>query len=119
MTIFADHCVNTDVVNALRENGFEIERASEKDLDKATDEEIFSYVLKRKQVLLTFDKDFGNIVRFNIRQSKGIVIVYVERMDKKQIMDKTVAFFKKIKEKFLKGTLFIVEHDDIRIWPRF
>lgn len=119
MRIFADHCVNTDVVIALRETGFKIERASEKNLAKATDEEIYNYVLKSKQILLTFDKDFGNIVRFNIRHSKGIVIIYVERMNKKQIVDKTVTFFKKIKVSLLKGTLFIVEHDDIRIWPRF
>jgi predicted nuclease of predicted toxin-antitoxin system len=69
MKIFADHCVHTDVVEMLRSLGFQVQKASEVNLEKSSDEEIFNYAVKTKQVLLTFDKDFGNIIRFNIRKS--------------------------------------------------
>src|SRR3989338_7628182 len=109
MNIFADQCVNTDVVDALRKIGFDIETAIEKRLETASDEEIFSHCLKAGQALLTFDKDFGNIIRFNISRSQGVVVVYVEGMSRAEIILRTTEFFQKTKEKELKGGLFLIE----------
>ena len=116
MKILADQCVNTDVVDALRKIGLAVEKAIEKRLEMATDEEIFNHILKTGQILLTFDKDFGNIIRFNIRRSQGVVIVYVEGMSRAEIILRTTEFFQKTKEKELKGGLFLIEPKRIRIW---
>ena len=116
MRIFADHCVHTDIVEALRKIGVEVERAIEKGLEKSPDEEIFNYILKTSQIFLTFDKDFGNIIRFDIKNSKGVVIVYTEKMMNPQIIKTVINFFQKIKEKDLKGKLFIVEPKETRVW---
>jgi len=117
MRIFADHCVHTDLVESLRENRFEVERAIEVGLDRASDEEIFNHAFKKSQILLTFDKDFGNIIQFDIKNSAGIVLVYTEGMSKEFIIERVVNFFQGIKPKSFQGTLFIVEADRIRIWP--
>ena len=116
MHIFTDQCINTDVVEELRRFGFKVELASEKGLSKASDQEIFHYVLKHKRVLLTFDKDFGNIIRFNIKACEGTVIVYVEGLTKSEIAKRAAAFFKKATAKILRGGLFIIEPDRVRIW---
>jgi predicted nuclease of predicted toxin-antitoxin system len=118
MRIFADHCVHTDIVEALRKIGLKVERAIEVNLEKSSDEEIFNYILKTSQVLLTFDKDFGNIPRFDTQKSAGVVIIYTERISKENIIKMIITFFSKIKRRDLKGNLFIIEPERIRIWPK-
>ena len=117
--IFADQCVNRDVVEALKgSERFKVVSASNVNLHDASDDEIFNYVLKNNYVLLTFDKDFGNILRFDIRNSSGVVIVYIEDMDKEEIIKNTLNFFKEFNKLQLKRRLFIIEKDIIRIWPK-
>lgn len=116
MRIFADNCIHTDIIRALISAGFEVERAIDKGLADASDREIFKHIIKSSQILLTFDKDFGNIIRFNIEDSKGVVIIYVENMNRKEIIYRVVNFFQNITERKLKGSLFIIEPQRIRIW---
>ena len=118
MTIFADECVNKDITDALENKGVKIIRVSDVNFRSAPDEEIFRYALANNYVLLTFDKDFGNILRFNIGNSSGIVIVYIEDMHKEEIINNTLYLFSKFNQSQLKGKLFIVEKTRIRIWPK-
>lgn len=118
MTILTDECVNRDAIEALKESRFKVIKASEMSLVSASDSEIFSYCLRNNLVLLTFDKDFGNVLRFEIKHSCGIAIIYIEDMDKEEIIKNTLNLFKKFNESQLKGKLFIVEGGRIRIWPR-
>src|SRR3989338_6164643 len=116
--IFVDQCVNTEVVEALRNSACQVKTAREEKLDRASDNEIFGYCLKNSLVLLTFDKDFGNIIRFNIRKSQGLVVVYVEGMSREKILKRTINFFQHVTAKKLKSRLFIIESESIRIWPK-
>ncbi len=118
MRILGDHCIHGDLVAALSKVGVAITKVSDKKLADASDQEIYAYAQQHKYTILTYDKDFGNIVRFNIRHSQGIVIVYIEGMRKEEIIDKTIYFFKNFKEKEFTGKLFLIEKDGIRIWPK-
>lgn len=119
MEIFADSCVHSEVVETLRQAGFKVERAIERKLEQSSDEEVFNYVLKTSKVLLTFDHDFGNILRFNIRRSPGVVIFYIENLSRKTITQRVLDFFSQFKEKNLKGKLCIIDvSGQIRIWPK-
>src|SRR3989338_536303 len=103
MKIFADHCVNRDVIEALRPLHIQIETAMDAGLASAEDAEIFTHALKTHSTLLTFDKDFGNIIRFNIRKSQGIVIIYIEGMSRQEILQRTIGFFQHITPEKLKS----------------
>jgi predicted nuclease of predicted toxin-antitoxin system len=118
MKILADHCVPPSLVNFLRGKGFQIILAKKVELDKASDERIFNYALKNSLTIFTFDHDFGNISKFDIKRSYGIVIVYVEKMDKATIFKRSLEFFSKVDEQKLRGRLFIIEPERIRKWPR-
>jgi len=118
MRVLADHCIPPSLVHVLRENGINVIRLLEKRLQKASDEAVFNFAFKNSLVLLTFDHDFGNITRFNIRRSRGVVIVYVERMTKAVIFRRTVEFFKNTKGRKLGRRLFIIEPEGTRIWPK-
>lgn len=112
--IFADHCVHTDLVEALRASGIKVVRALEVSLAKAPDQEIFEYAKVRDFVLLSFDKEFGDFSRFDPSGTAGIVIVYIEKMNKTQIIKGTVEFFKKATPESLKGELSIIEPSRVR-----
>jgi len=118
MKIFADNCVHKDVISTLRKAGFKIERAVEKEFASSSDEEIFNYILKTSQILLTFDHDFGNILKFNIRKSQGVVIFRIKNLRKETIAQRVLNFFSRYKEKDLKSRLFIIDVSGrIRRWP--
>jgi len=113
--IFADHCVHTDLIKALQNAGFKVVRAQEVSLSKASDEAIFAYAKQNGLVLLSFDKGFGNLKQFAIDKSSGVVIVEVERMSKRLIIERTTGFFKRTTSKALQGGLFIIKPARVRV----
>ena len=119
MKIFADNCVHSGAVTALGQARFDVERAIENGFENSSDEEIFDYILKNSKILLTFDRDFGNVLRFNIRDSKGVIIFYIENLWKETIIQRVLNFFSKFKERNLRSKLFIIDISGrIRIWPK-
>jgi predicted nuclease of predicted toxin-antitoxin system len=117
MKIFIDQCVHADAVQALRKEGFIVETAFEAGLHKADDQEIFKHAKKTKQGLLTFDHDFGNIIRFPVRGSAGTVIFYFEKMSKKAVIAGILNFFTSTNGSKLRNRLCIVEPNVKRFWP--
>jgi len=117
LKILADESIHQDLIRTLIGAGFNILIANEANLKGASDDSIFNFAVKTKRVLLTFDREFGNFFRFNIRKSAGVVIILVDRMEKKEIIKNTVSFFKNVrqKQKDLKGKLIIISKTKARI----
>ena len=119
MNILCDQCVNRDVVNALRNADFNTLHASEVGLSRASDQDIFRYAQRSGHVLLTFDHGFGNITQFPIRNSAGIVLVYIAEMKRQTIIDRTLYVFQQVlKHRQAARHLFIVGIEVVRIWPK-
>ena len=119
MAIFADSCVHREVVQALRNKGFKVERAIEVGLANSSDEKIFNYILRTSKVLLTFDHDFGNILRFDIKSSSGVTIFYIDDLGREIITQRILNFFSRFKGKDLRGKLFIIDISGrVRVWPK-
>lgn len=117
MNIFTDECVNKDIIDALNTKNIRVIDINEANLQGASDTRIFAYAIQNSYIFLTFDKDFGNILRFNIKNAAGVVIIYVEDMTKEEILNNTLNFFEKFDDIQLKGKLFIIEKNRIRSWP--
>ncbi|MCF7892380.1 MAG: DUF5615 family PIN-like protein [Candidatus Omnitrophica bacterium] len=118
MTIFADQCINYSLIEALKNAGTKTITASQSKLSCASDDEIFRHIVKNDYPLITFDKDFGNILRFDIKRTAGVIIIYIENMNRNEIIDNTVSFFRQFNQSKLQGRLFIIERTQIRIWPK-
>lgn len=114
--IFADECVHMDVVVALRDSGFTVETVHDCDLSGVTDDEIFEHVLENKQILLTFDRGFGNMFQFDHAVSMGVVIVLIKQMQKEEIKEIVSQFFSSYKN--LVGKLVIIGKNKIRVLQR-
>lgn len=115
LKIFADECVHIDLISALKQGGHNVKTARDSGFAGADDYAIFMFAAKDERILLTFDRGFGDVFRFNIKQSKVIVIILVGQMDREEIINNTLSFFAFIAEHNIGGKLAIVGRNRIRI----
>ncbi|MCG2695437.1 DUF5615 family PIN-like protein [Candidatus Parcubacteria bacterium] len=119
LKLFADECVNWDVVFALRQNGFNVLTVQEAGLTGSDDEAILKFACDNKRILLTYDRGFGDIFRFNIFQSNGIVVILVGKIKKNEIINIILSFMSNInRQNDLRGKLVIIGKTKIRIKGR-
>lgn len=114
--IFADECINKDLVDALRAAGHEVSTVYEAGMSGSSDIEVFDYACKKNLVLLTFDRGFGDIFTYNILSGHGIVVELIGQMTKDEIINIILAFF--AENRNLKGKLVIIGKTRIRIIQR-
>ena len=119
LKLFTDECVNWDVILALRQNGFDLLTVRDAKLTGSDDEAVFKFAYKNKRILLTYDRGFGDIFRFNISKSNGVIIVLTGRMKKNEIINIILGFMSTVnKQVDLRGKLVIIGKSKIRITKR-
>ena len=74
LKFLADENIPLDVVNILKRDGIDIKSISEIDLG-LEDEAILKLANKENMVIITFDKDFGELVFKDRKKSKGIILL--------------------------------------------
>lgn len=116
--VFADECIYADFILKLRSNGIDVLTAKDAGLKGKDDETIFAFAQKQKRILLTFDRGFGDIFRFNIKRSHGVIIVLINQMNSSEIPNITLLFISTTKEQNLRGKLVIIGKTKIRISER-
>lgn len=74
MTFLADESCAGPVIRALREAGHDVVAIVEV-AKGATDEQVLERALSEKRVLITEDRDFGQLVYARGRSSAGVILV--------------------------------------------
>jgi predicted nuclease of predicted toxin-antitoxin system len=74
MRFLVDECCDAGVVDALRGDGHNVLYAT-KSLRGATDDELLTCAVSEERILLTEDKDFGELVYRLRRTAHGIVLL--------------------------------------------
>ena len=77
MRFLADECCDTNLVASLRENGHDVLYIFEKK-PGASDDEVLIDAYNEKRILLTEDKDFGELVYRLKKPSRGIVLIRID-----------------------------------------
>ena len=116
--ILADECIHRDLIEALRQAGLDVLSAAEADLISAPDGVVFQEAIRRRRILLTFDRGFGDIFRFDIASSFGVIIILINQMTREEIINLPLAFFAFLKGRSLRGRLVIMGKRRIRIVER-
>lgn len=62
------------ILEPLKEKGFDVVCVSEIGMGRASDEEIFNHARKCNRIIITQDRDFINIGRSDLSRSPGIVV---------------------------------------------
>jgi predicted nuclease of predicted toxin-antitoxin system len=76
MDFVADESCAGPVIRALREAGHDLVAIAEV-AKGATDEQVLELAVKQKRVLLTEDRDFGELVYARGRSSAGVILVRI------------------------------------------
>ena len=126
LKLLADECIHADMVLALRQSDFDVRTVRQASLAGTDDEAVFAYAAANDFVLLTFDRGFGDIFRFSIAKSPGVIIVLLNQMPLTEATQVLLGFVSHVVKQMevnvldmgLKGKLAIIGKNKIRIIGR-
>ena len=115
MKFLADECCDTEIVSSLRENGHDVIYVLERK-PGVSDDEVLLEAFNEERILLTEDKDFGELVYRLKKPSRGIVLI---RMDVKERHMKWLRLKKLIEnyDERLPGHFVVIDSEKFRFRP--
>ncbi len=103
----------------LREHGYDVKDIRDHGLRGAADERVYEFAQKEEAVILTGDRDFGNILRFPLGDHFGIVVAHFpNEMPNRDMNHYLLERFKDLSEEEFRGNVIIIETAKIRIRRR-
>ena len=115
MRFLVDECCDAGLVDALRGDGHSVLYATES-LRGASDEELLTCAFSEDRILVTEDKDFGELV-YRLRQAAhGIVLLPFDVTDRALKIPRLRYLLEQEAER-LRGAFIVLEADKVRIRP--
>lgn len=113
MNIVADESVDFGIITALRKNNFTV-FAIDEILKGAEDEQVLKFALKENSILITEDKDFGELVYRLHKAHIGIVLIRLSGLNSSV---KSEIVLKSINENFesMKKSFSVISPNQTRI----
>lgn len=111
-----DENLDRRLAPVLAEEGHDVETVRSEGLAGRSDETLYQVCLKEGRTLLTLDLDFANPVRFPPQPTEGIVVVRPPRPVLGMVRSTLTAALGQIRTGPVKGMLWIVEPDRIRVY---
>lgn len=115
LKILADENVAPSVVEALQKEGFNVFSIYEEKLSGASDEEILKLAKKEKRIILTHDKDFGNLIHQPSLFHGGVILLRLRNQSPRNVISSLIPFLKKIKIDKIKNRLIVFQEGKVRI----
>ncbi len=112
--ILADENIPIKVIESLENNNFDVKRAPK----GADDNEIADIANSENRIIITFDRDFGNILLFPPQQYSGIVFIRIRPPLINTVFSALSNLFKLIKPSEFKGKLFVLSAHGFRVYPK-
>ena len=115
MRILADENFPRPAVEALRKAGWDVVSIAE-ECPGVSDEDVAALCADQQRILLTFDKDFGELVfRRGLPVGSGVVLFRITPDSPEQAADLTLALVESQPD--LRGSFCVVTQDRIRVRP--
>lgn len=116
MRIKVDENIGRSGVELLRSAGHDVMTVREQSLSGAADETIFRVCAAENRVLVTLDRDFGQVLRFPPSQTAGIVVLEVGGPASLPLLRSRLQSFMALAEtRDVSGELWIVEPGRVRV----
>jgi predicted nuclease of predicted toxin-antitoxin system len=113
MNVLADECVAGEVVARLRADGHSVEVAGG-DTAGAADENVLARAAGAGRVLLTADKDFGELVYRLRRAHAGVVLLRLSGVSAGERAELVSAVFRD-RATELHGSFTVIDRDAVRV----
>ncbi len=115
MTFMADENFPRPALAALRNAGWEVFSVAE-ECPGISDEQVAALCSESQRVLLTFDKDFGELVfRRGLSAGSGVVLFRLVPESPQEAADLALALVKSQPD--INGTFCVITRDRIRVRP--
>ncbi len=115
MKLLADECCDAALVTALRSDGHDVLYAVES-LRGAIDDEILGRANNEGRILLTEDKDFGELVYRLKRSAYGVVLLRFDVADRALKVPR-IRNFLNSQPNQIPGTFVVIDPEKIRVRP--
>lgn len=113
--ILADHCVYGSTVRLLASLGCRVTRLSEIAPEDSSDEEVLAIAIQRGWVLLTNDKDFGDLPNYPPRSHCGVIVLRISAATEGSVHSALLDLFQSHPPESLVGCLAVVSARKYRL----
>ena len=113
MKFLLDENISQSVTRSLREAGFSVIHVLDVNLDQNPDEKILAYAKKRNLIIITHDKDFGNLIRLYTQRHSGVILLRFRNQKPENVAMHLLQFLNKYKN--IKSKLIVLREDGARI----
>ena len=113
MRFLADENCDSAVIRALRADGHDVLSVSDISL-RAEDSEVINLAVREERILLTEDKDFGQLVYAYGQETLGVIFLRFPNSARKQILNEVVSLVKRQGEKLI-GCFVTVQPGRVRM----
>jgi Protein of unknown function DUF82. len=93
--LYLDQMFGLEVAQALREQGYDVIRASETGQTRADDQQILQKAISENRILLTLDEHFGDWVILPLSRHPGVVRIKVHPTTTKKVIKHLLPFLSK------------------------
>ena len=115
LKFLADENVAPRVVEALRKESFNVTSVFERKLTGSSDEKILRLARKEKRIILTHDKDFGNLIRQPYQLHGGVILLRLKNQSPQNVIRYLIPFLKKTRKEKIQNRLMIFQESRVRI----
>ena len=115
MRFLADENIFPQVINYLQNLGHDVKSILESGLSQTTDDKIIDLATKEERTIITFDKHFGDILRYPPRNLSGIILIRIRPPLLDDIFFALENLFKNYHADSFKGKLIVLSKSGYRI----
>jgi predicted nuclease of predicted toxin-antitoxin system len=115
LKFLVDECCDTELVSSLREHGHDVSYVLEKQ-PGISDDDILLSAFKEDRILLTEDKDFGELVYRLKKPSKGIILIRITVRDRYMKWPRLKKLIENYEDR-LPGQFVVVDSHKFRFRP--
>ena len=109
-----DQMLDSDVANALNQQGFSAVRISELGMARSADDEILAEIKNSGQVLITLDEDFGDWAVLPLKNHPGVIRVKANPATSRHVLDVLIPFLQKHGDDDFNDKLVIISKRGVR-----
>ena len=117
IAFLADENISPIVISALREDGYNVKSVRDAGLLGASDLQLIVFAKNEKRVILTHDRDFGNLINFPLQSHCGVVLICYKDKSPENVTEKLLKLLDSLKGRVL-YSLVVVTDDIVKIHKR-
>lgn len=116
MRLLADENVAPFVIATLRESGHDV--VAIRDVARgATDARVISIARRARRVILTHDRDFGNLIRYPVRLHAGVLLMRLRDQSPAAVARVLTRVLARLSERKLRNHLAVLNEYEVRLYP--